>query len=1293
MIKKVQILIFTILLFSNLINAQITNNEILKASDNFISENSILKGFSHKSEVVDLYSEKELVAYLIQLKPEGYIIFTSSKNISPIFSYSETGNFNIKEALSNSVFKSFLNNIRKQIEIAKTQSVKHADIIKKNNKTWQNLITENKTKNTKFDYQYGSYLTDIWGGVNCWDNEGNFIYPSSYFIPNHYSPGCVAISASQILNYYKWPPVGVGSHTDYDNNGNSQSSYSASFGSTLYDWDNMLNDYQGEYSTDTEQRAVGRLMYHVAVAVDMDFENEGSTSHANRVPNAFQDYFRTNGHYQTSSWSEFGSRLRENLENGMPVQFGIMSDGGDQHACVCDGYKYYEGGTKYYHLNMGWWNWYGGNAWYNIFEEFNAVGYSIITGGVFDILPKPMMNKVVRTEDCHQFTVNWNVSENLKWDAFELQESYNNGTWTTIDNNIADTLYLRTVTADGIYKYRVQTKVGGAFYADNYSNTGVVQVGKTSFLDFDGDDSFFVNDSYDKLDVSDKWTYEAWVKVNSYNSSDWSVIMDRRGSFSLYLLDDTDADFAVRFVTRDGNDQIVESLRSDNSDLNLEFGKWFHVAVSYDGTDAKLFLNGNVIEESNDASFTFASSTNALNVGARYWGSYSRYLNGQIDEIKISDTARYTEEFCPDRYEVLTADKNTRLLLNFQYGTGAALYDASHNFLFVGLRDAPNLANWQTEVTPIVNINPISQTACSGSVSFELNTSNTDNYQWQINNGTGYSNLTDDGNISGSTTNVLNINDVSSFGEDNRILCVLSNSTVPHTCSHDAMFSIYGNCTIWDGTSWSNGLPNATKSAIINADYTANDFITTDNLTISESAILTISENYTLKVEGDFMNKGTLILESQNAEEIPGTFIHNGSIINYGNFIAQKKFETPNTEITENSYLFSNPINSSIQIANAFNNAPNVYENGGNVSSWNLLSPEDNIKNNKAYLFQSNEDDLISLEGNLNTGIKNKELKQLGNDDLFSFISNPYPSYINWNSETGWNKQNIAPNLYTFDLFNNGNSFNYSVWDGTVGLHSGNGYIKPMDAFFVYMTDFRSNLQLNNDARVSTENINATTSIPENLIRFKFETEDETVYDESVIYFGDTENTCLKVLPLSENKHYTFIPSSGKKYAIKRLVNPNLDTLVSVGFKTSQGGQIRLKVTEFTFDDATQVQLKDLRTGHYQMLEEGSTYTFIASASEPDNRFKLYFGDYVVSVKDVENNNSIKAWSSKDNIFIKNLSSENISYHLYDISGKLISEGNSNKELTTIKNIKTGIKIIKLISPNFSKTYKLIIIK
>jgi hypothetical protein len=48
-----------------------------------------------------------------------------------------------------------------------------------------------------------------------------------------------------------------------------------------------------------------------------------------------------------------------------------------------------------------------------------------------------------------------------------------------------------------------------------------------------------------------------------------------------------------------------------------------------------------------------------------------------VDEIRISDVARYTEDFVPPaRFE---PDHNTRLLYHCDEGQGETLYDASGN--------------------------------------------------------------------------------------------------------------------------------------------------------------------------------------------------------------------------------------------------------------------------------------------------------------------------------------------------------------------------------------------------------------------------------------------------------------------------------------------------------------------------------------------------------------------------------------------------------------------------------------
>jgi len=94
---------------------------------------------------------------------------------------------------------------------------------------------------------YGPYLTDVWGGVNCVDNSGNKIYPLNNFTPNHCSPGCVAISLSQVLHFYEWPKTGIDNNVYSENYNGTQYRHSAAFDGIQYDWNNMQEHIQYDY--------------------------------------------------------------------------------------------------------------------------------------------------------------------------------------------------------------------------------------------------------------------------------------------------------------------------------------------------------------------------------------------------------------------------------------------------------------------------------------------------------------------------------------------------------------------------------------------------------------------------------------------------------------------------------------------------------------------------------------------------------------------------------------------------------------------------------------------------------------------------------------------------------------------------------------------------------------------------------------------------------------------------------------------------------------------------------------
>ncbi|MFY0713003.1 C10 family peptidase [Seonamhaeicola sp. NFXS20] len=703
-----KILILASLVLSSLlsVHSQVNKNAFLDYAKAFMVKQQLdNKRLLEPSDVNELkFDDGTICAYVVNLKPKGFIVFSSSKKMYPVLSFSTESNFDYSASQEN-----YLLNMVKADMGREMKRIKDAAVTK-DHRAWEQLVTIGVNKSSSLSIktettaasasliQYGAHLSSVWGGVNCYDDQGNGINVGNYYTPNNYSPGCVATSLSMVMHYYKWPETGVGAHTNYDTSGSSQTSWTANFGNANYDWDNMLDEYYGVPSTLTQQKAMGYISFHAATALDMDYEPDGSTSNINRIPSAAGSYFRFSGHHQYSSWSSFWSRMHENLENGHPVPVAIETSSGAGHAPVVDGYRYYEGDPEseyYYHLNMGW---YGtSNAWYRLQGSFSAGGYTSVTAAVFDLLPEPAFTETSIDATDKTFTLNWKTSHKINWDAFELQESTDGGTtYSTVSSTITDTTYTVSVLEGGTYKYRVRSKVDGFFYANSYSEPIEVTVPYDYvYLDFDGNDSFFVYDnSNNDFDISDTYTIETWINIDSRTTGTYPVILDRQTVFSLFLIADANADYAVKFAARDSSGNIIASVQSDSSSENLSFGDWVHVAVSRNNGVTKLFVNGTQVDSSTDSDFELTASTKALNVGARYWGGYERYLDGKIDKIRISNSAVYTSGFVPDLKEKYTADNNTIILLALDEGAGTDLTDGAGNFSVVQLRSSPNQPNW-----------------------------------------------------------------------------------------------------------------------------------------------------------------------------------------------------------------------------------------------------------------------------------------------------------------------------------------------------------------------------------------------------------------------------------------------------------------------------------------------------------------------------------------------------------------------------------------------------------------------
>jgi hypothetical protein len=82
-----------------------------------------------------------------------------------------------------------------------------------------------------------------------------------------------------------------------------------------------------------------------------------------------------------------------------------------------------------------------------------------------------------------------------------------------------------------------------------------------------------------------------------------------------------------------------------NGNAALPLNTWTHVAVTYDGTTLRVFINGTQAGSAAVAG-SIAASTGALRIGGNsVWGEY---FNGLIDEVRIYNRALSAAEIQTD---------------------------------------------------------------------------------------------------------------------------------------------------------------------------------------------------------------------------------------------------------------------------------------------------------------------------------------------------------------------------------------------------------------------------------------------------------------------------------------------------------------------------------------------------------------------------------------------------------------------------------------------------------------------
>jgi len=343
-------------------------------------------GLSSRLSIVKLSPwavQDETIAFVAKLDPAGYVLLRADDRCPPIKVYSDQGEFSrlptffievLQEELEQELaFLSSRDNMgiytdsvyldRWHVLLDPARKVEAAALFAENGSRAGPLLDTTWNQNSPYNY----YSPNASGG------PGGRAYA-----------GCVATAFAQVLRYHCQPLKVTSDYYYTDIMGNCNGThYLSDSGLHNYEWGNMPS-YISSGSPTEQIEAVGQLIHHCGITVNMDFEYDGSSAMSNDVVGALQDYFNYSCFgfairffFTDSAWYNM---VNTDINNNRPIHYSMQSSSGG-HAVVCDGCR----NSNEIHLNLGW----GGScdAWYNM-NNVDAGGYDWNQhGAVFEIAP------------------------------------------------------------------------------------------------------------------------------------------------------------------------------------------------------------------------------------------------------------------------------------------------------------------------------------------------------------------------------------------------------------------------------------------------------------------------------------------------------------------------------------------------------------------------------------------------------------------------------------------------------------------------------------------------------------------------------------------------------------------------------------------------------------------------------------------------------------------------------------------------------------------------------------------
>ena len=482
-----------------------------------------------------------------------------------------------------------------------------------------------------------------------------------------------------------------------------------------------------------------------------------------------------------------------------------------------------------------------------------------------------------------------------------------------------------------------------------------------------------------------------------------------------------------------------------------------------------------------------------------------------------------------------------------------------------------------------------------------------------------------------------------------------------------------GDCTsetIWDGMSWSNGIPtDPGVKIIIGADFITDETNTLQqelvgcSMEISSGVQVVIDSGYSLILDNeldiDEENGSSLIIEND------ANLLQINPVQNTGKITLKRKATVPSNQynywaspvmeqdlyalypgIPSNRVMTYNTWNDyfSIVPAGTLSTFGKGYSIKGSSSNYPLGSDDpDNIEVTALFTGVPQNESEVEEENRI-------AVSTAGNG--YNLIGNPYPSNLNLNELFFANEDQFfndetdeTPAFYFWDNTGNteftqqgsgysGNNYAiYNPYSGGVAASGGdnmkkpNGIVKPGQGFIIRASETATYLQLDNDMRTTStvleeggdtavyykNSAGVDSSFQNNKFWLELVNPNGVHIQIAIGYFNEADNGFEKydspVFNESVSDNIYSFSKDGKKLAIQGRKGPFLRTdAIPLGVKIAENGKYKIMLEDRLGIFAAQqnIYLRDKTNNSIHNLSQ-SEFEWDAQEGEFSNRFEILF--------------------------------------------------------------------------------------